>query len=104
MSRLRRARSFPGQCAASLIFDYARLEEVAFLLQVDHLAHPRERVFLVRVQRIETDLLATAVADEAQIALEHRRIEAEHAARHRVFRVTIFKFDRLLEDLADFRA
>lgn len=96
--------SLPGQRAASLIFDHSRLEEVAFLLQVDHFAHPRERVFLVRVQRIETDLLATAVADEAQIALEHRRVEAEHPARHRVFRVTIFEFDRLLEDLADVRA
>src|SRR5215475_2038232 len=95
-----RGTLLPGERAASLIFDHPRLEEVAFLLQVDHLAHPRERVFLVRVQRIETDLLATAVADEAQIALEHRRVQAEHAARHRVFSVTIFKFDRLLEDLA----
>src|ERR1700759_2673431 len=96
--------SLPGQRAASLIFDYPRLEEVAFLLQVDHLAHPRERVFLVREQRIEADLLATTVADEAQVALEHRRVQTEHPAWHRVFGVAIFEVDCLFEDLADFRA
>src|SRR5262245_15788440 len=34
----------PIQRAPGLVFDYARLEEVALLLEVDHLAHPRERI------------------------------------------------------------
>ena len=59
------ARLFPTERAACLIFDHSRLEEITFFLQVDHLAHPRERIFLVRVQRIETDLLATPITDEA---------------------------------------
>src|SRR5471030_715658 len=97
-------RLFPSQRAACLILDHSRLEEVAFLLQVDHLAHPRERIFFVREQRVEANLLATTVTDETQIALEHGGIQTEHAARNRVFCVPVFQFDGFLEDLADLRA
>src|SRR5471030_2193954 len=97
-------RLFPSQRAACLILNHSRLEEVAFLLQVDHLAHPRERVFLVREQRVEADLLASTITDETQIALEHGCIQTEHAARHRVFSIPVLQLNGLLENLADLRA
>src|SRR5690606_27202711 len=37
----------PGQRTTGLVFNNAGLEEVAFLLQIDHLAHPRERIFFI---------------------------------------------------------
>src|SRR3970040_1274220 len=89
----------PAQRAARLVLDDPRLEEVALLLQVDHLAHPRERVARPRVQRVEADLLAAAVGDEAQVLLEHRRVEPEHAARHGVLRVAVLELDRLAEEI-----
>src|ERR1700744_5399695 len=98
------ARSLPAQCATRLIFDHACLEEVALLLQIDHLAHPWERILFVREKRIKTNLLTTTIRDEAQIALEHRCVQAQHAARHRVFGVTVFEFDRFLEDRVEFGA
>jgi len=61
-----RARaSLPAERSARLVLDDARLEEVAFLFQVDHLAHPRERVVFGAKQRLDADLLAAAVGDEA---------------------------------------
>src|SRR5262249_4734038 len=53
--------SVPGQGATGLVLDDARLEKVALLLQVDHFAHPRERVFLVREERLQPDLRCTPV-------------------------------------------
>ena len=92
----------PGQCAAGLVFDHAGFEEIALFLQVNHLAHPRERVFLVREQRLQADLRGTPVGDVAQVALEHGCIHTEHAARHRVFGVFVFELDGLLEQHLDF--
>ena len=46
----------PRQRTTSLVVDDAGFEKVALLLEVDHLAHPRERVFLVREERLEADL------------------------------------------------
>ncbi len=43
---------FPVQRTASLVFNDTSLEEIAFLLQVDHLTHPRKRIFLVREERL----------------------------------------------------
>src|SRR6195952_2720778 len=55
--RCGRRRSVPGQCATGLVFDDAGFKKVAFLLQVDHFAHPGERVFLVREERLEAEML-----------------------------------------------
>jgi hypothetical protein len=56
---------FPVQRTAGLVFDHACLEEVTFFFQIDHLAHPRERIFFLREHRIETDLLCAAISDES---------------------------------------
>src|SRR5438093_6395773 len=92
-----RPPSIPRQCATRLVLDDARLEKVSLLLQVDHFAHPRERVLLVREERFQPDLRGTPVGDVAQVALEHRSVEAEHAARHGVFGVAVLELDGLLE-------
>lgn len=46
------AQLVPGEGAARLVFNHTGFKEIAFLFQVDHLAHPGERVFLVREQRL----------------------------------------------------
>ena len=51
-----------------------------------------------------TGPVATAVRDELQIVFEHRRVQAEHAARHRVLGIPVFQLDRLLEDAGEFLA
>src|SRR3954467_11813754 len=61
------SRLIPVQRAAGLILDHARLEEISLLLEIDHLAHPRERIGCSRIQRLDADLLAAAVGDVAQI-------------------------------------
>jgi len=63
--------SIPGKCTAGLVFDDPGFKEVAFFLQVNHLAHPWERVFLVREEFFQTNLGGAAVGDIAQIAFEH---------------------------------
>src|SRR3982750_924872 len=67
----------PRQRTTSLVVDDTGLEKIALLLQIDHLAHPRERVFLVREELREADLQRPPVGDVAQIALEHGRVHAE---------------------------
>src|SRR6516162_279483 len=79
----------PAQCATGLILDDARLEKVLLLLQIDHLRHPRERVVRLVEQRVDADLLAAAVGDEAQVLLEHGGVESQHAARHGVLGVGV---------------
>src|SRR5690606_14370750 len=54
----------PGERATGLVFGDARLEEVLLLLQVDHLAHPREGVLLVGEGGIRPDRLALRLAME----------------------------------------
>ena len=80
-----------------MVLDHSGLEEVAFFLEVDHLAHPRERVFFVGEQGIQTDLRGASVGDVAQVAFEHRSIQAQHATRHGVFGVAIFQIHGLVE-------
>src|SRR5712675_96913 len=63
--------SIPGECAAGLILDNPCFEKVLLLLQVDHLRHPWERVVGLVEERVDADLLAAAVGDEAQVFLEH---------------------------------
>src|SRR5690349_17089728 len=91
--------SVPTQRSPCLVLDHARLEEIALLLEIDHLAHPRERIGRAREERLQADLLAATVADEAQVLLEHRRVQAEHAARHGVLGVAVLEVDRVPEDL-----
>src|SRR3990167_7626232 len=63
--------SIPGQGAARLVFDDTGFEEVAFLLQVDHFAHPREGVLFIVEELLPAELRGATVGDVAQIALEH---------------------------------
>ena len=80
-----------------MVLGHALLEEVALLLQVDHLALPWKRVFLVRKQRVQADLHRAAVGDEAQVALEHGRVQAQHSAWHRILGVAVLEVDGLQE-------
>src|SRR3954467_2593344 len=103
-TRCAKTSLFPIQRAAGLVLDDARLEEIALLLQIDHLAHPWKRVLRAGIQHLDADLLAAAVGDEAQVFLEHRRVEAEHAARHRVLRIAVLELHRAPEELLDLLA
>ncbi|KAF5292948.1 hypothetical protein FQR65_LT20177 [Abscondita terminalis] len=75
----RRSTPQHRKCASGLILDDACLKEVTFLLQIDHLAHPGERVFLVGEQGLKADLRGAAVGDVAQDSLDIRCCSAEHA-------------------------
>src|SRR5690606_4130594 len=92
---------FPVEGSASLIFDDACLKKVAFFLQIDHLGHPWEGVFFLAEQRLNADLLAAAIGDEAQIRLEHRCVQAKHATRHGVLSVSIFKVYSRFEEFSN---
>src|SRR3954463_10719837 len=83
--------SIPAQRAAGLVLDDAGLEEIALLLEVDHLAHPGERIGRPRVERFEANLLAASIGDEPQVFLEHRGIQAEYPARHGVLGIAILE-------------
>ena len=63
-----------------MVLDDAGFKEVAFLFEVDHFAHPGERILFVREQCLQTNLGGAAVGNVAQVALEHRCIQSEHAA------------------------
>ena len=52
----------------------------------------------------EADLRGAPVGDVAQVALEHRSVQAEHAARHGVLGVAVFELDGLLEQRLDLGA
>ena len=92
----------PRQGAARLVFNDAGLEEIAFFLQVNHFAHPWEGVLFVGEEGFQADLGGTAVGDVAQVAFEHGGVEAEHAAGHGVFGVTVFQLNGFHEQLVDF--
>ncbi len=95
-------KSIPAQRPASLILRHAGLKEVLLLLQVNHLAHPREGVVHTREQLVQTNLLHATVGDKTQVFLEHAGVQAQHATRHGVFGVGVFQLHRLLEQLDDF--
>ena len=92
----------PIQRPTRLIFRHPCLKEILFFLKIDEFRHPRERVIGTGIQHFQPDLLRAAVGDEAQILLEHRRIQAEHAARHGVFGVGVFELHAFTEDDFDF--
>src|SRR6185437_6338795 len=89
--------SIPRQRTTALIVDDACLEEISLLFQIDHLAHPGERVLLVREKLRQADLRCAAVRDVAQITLEHRGIHPQHPAWHRVLGIAVLEGDRFLE-------
>ena len=92
----------PRQGAARLVFNDAGLEEIAFFLQVNHFAHPWEGVLFVREEGFQANLRGAAVGNVAQIAFEHGRVEAEYAAGHGVFGITVFEFNGFQEQFIDF--
>ncbi len=55
----------PTQRPTRLILDHPRLKKVFLFLKVDQFAHPRERIVCARIKRVDADLLAAAVGDEA---------------------------------------
>jgi hypothetical protein len=54
----------PAERSADLIVDDASLEEVFLFLQVDHFAHPWERIFGAGIELRQADLFATTVGDK----------------------------------------
>src|SRR5260363_431390 len=57
-----------------------------------------EKDFLHPLQREARCRSAAApVANKAQIFFEHQCIQSQYAARHRIFRITVFEIDRLTE-------
>src|SRR5260363_144931 len=88
----------PVSRSACLIFNHARLKKVALFFQINHLAHPRKRIFFILCkEKRDADLPAAPVANKAQIFFEHQCIQSQYAARHRIFRITVFEIDRLTE-------
>ena len=92
----------PRKGAARLVFNDACFEEIAFFLQINHFAHPWEGVLFVGEEGFQANLRGAAVGNVAQIAFEHRSVEAEHTAWHGVFGITVFEFDGFQEQLIDF--
>ena len=92
----------PRQGTARLVFNDAGLEEIAFFLQVNHFTHPWERIFFVGEESFQANLSGAAVGDVAQVAFEHGSVEAEYAAGHGVFGITVFEFNGFQEQLIDF--
>lgn len=96
------AKSIPAKRTTSLILDYASLKEVLLFLQVHDLAHPRERVSRAWVLFLQTDLRQATVSDELEVVLHHRRVHAQHAARHGVAGVFDFQLGALQDHLRSF--
>lgn len=92
----------PIQRPPRLILRHPRLKEILFFLEIDKFGHPREWVVGAGVEHVQADLLRAAVGDEAQVFLEHRRIQAEYAAGHGVFGVGVFELDTFSENGFDF--
>ena len=56
---------FPIECTTCLIFDDSSLKEITFFFQIDHFAHPRERIFFLWEQNVKSNLLSTTICDES---------------------------------------
>ena len=61
-----------------------------------------DRVFFIGVQSFQANLGGAAVGNVAQIAFEHRGIQAQHAAGHGVFGVAVFQFNGFFKQRDDF--
>src|SRR5690242_14893421 len=59
--------SVPAQRPSRLVLDDSRLEEILFLLEIDHLGHPGEGVGRAGKQRVQSDLLTAPVGDVTQV-------------------------------------
>src|SRR6267154_5182671 len=88
----------PTERTPGLVLDDPGLEEISFLLEIGHFAHPWERIARSREHLIDADLLATAIGDVAQVLLEHRSVEPQNTARHGVLGIAIFELDRLPDE------
>lgn len=77
-------RLLPAESAAGLVFRYAGFEEVFLFAQVHDFAHPWEWILRAGELLGQAELIQTAVGDEVQVVFHHRRVHAEHAARHAV--------------------
>ncbi len=85
-----------------MILRNPRLKEVLFLLEVHDFAHPWKWIFCTGIKLLEADLGAAAVADEFQVFVELRGIEAEHAAGHGVVGVLDFEAGGFVQHVGDF--
>ena len=94
--------SIPAQRAAGLVLDHTGFEEILLFLQVHNLAHPWERVGGAWIFFLQTDLRQTTVSDELEVVLHHRRVHAQHAARHGVACVFDFQLRALQNHLGRF--
>src|SRR5882757_792189 len=81
----------PTERTPGLVLDDPGLEEISFLLEIGHFAHPWERIARSREHLLDADLLATAIGDVAQVLLEHRSVEPQDSARHGVLGVAVWK-------------
>jgi len=62
------------------VFGGAAFKEVHMFNAIEHFIHPRQRIFLNVVNRVEIELHQTAIADIANIILHFLRLEALNAA------------------------
>ena len=94
----------PTEGATRLILNHTGLKKVSFLLEVDHFGHPGERVFFVREDLVEANLLAAPVDNVAQVALEHVGVETQDTTRHGVLGIAVLQIDGLQEDFFELGA
>src|SRR5260370_19840210 len=92
----------PTERTPGLVLDDPGLEEISFLLEIGHFAHPWERIARTREHLIDADLLATAIGDVAQVLLVHRSVEPQNSARHGVLGVAVFELDRFFDESLNF--
>ena len=59
------AGSVPRKGTARLVLNHTGFKEIAFFLQVDHLAHPREWILFVREESFKPDLRGAAIGNVA---------------------------------------
>src|SRR3984885_2127255 len=89
--------SIPAKRSTVLIFDDARFEEVLFLLQVHRFRHPRKRILGLGKTRRETDLRATAVADEGRVLLAKAGSQPREPAPRRAPPVGLLELGRFAD-------
>src|SRR3990167_3771059 len=95
-------KSIPAKRTTGLVLNYPSLKEVLLFLQVHNLAHPRERVSRPWVLFLQPNLRQTTVSDELEVVLHHRRVHAQHAARHGVASVFDLQLSALQNHLRSF--
>src|SRR5579862_8609705 len=92
----------PVQGSAYLVVDNAGFEEVLLFLQIQHFAHPGERILNTRELLGQANLLAAAIGNKLEIVAEHLYVQAKYSTRHRVLRVAILQLHTFLDQVDDF--